>query len=235
LVHEDTMQTPRAGGVRNYRIVSSPILDASGEITAAIEMVEDITERLSLDAQFRQAQKMEAVGRLAGGVAHDFNNMLGVIIGYTELAMDQVDSAQPLFAHLHEIRKAAGRSADLTRQLLAFARKQTVAPRVLDLNKTVEEMLKMLRSLIGEDINLTWLPGAGMWPVKVDPSQIDQIMANLCANARDAIADVGKITIETHSVTFDEPIVPTIWGLSPRVRVVGCERQRLRHGQGDIG
>ncbi len=190
--------------MRNYRIVSSPILDASGKVTAAIEMVEDITEKLSLESQFRQAQKMEAVGRLAGGVAHDFNNMLSVILGYAELALATVDPAQPLHADLEEIFNAANRSADIVRQLLAFARKQTIAPKVLDLNETVEGMLKMLRRLIGEDIDLVWLPESGLWPVKMDPTQVEQILANLCVNARDAIADVGKITIETRNVAFDE-------------------------------
>jgi PAS domain S-box-containing protein len=204
LVHEATTQTPQPGGTRNYRVVSSPILNPSGQVTAAIEMVEDITEKLSLESQLRQAQKMESVGRLAGGVAHDFNNMLGVIIGHTELALDQMDSTQPLFTPMQEILQAALRSAALTRQLLAFARKQAVAPKVLDLNETVEGMLKMLRRLIGEDIDLVWLPDSDLWPVKMDPSQIDQILANLCVNARDAITGVGKITIETQTVTFDE-------------------------------
>ena len=137
------------------------------------------------------------MGRLAGGVAHDFNNMLGVILGHAELALEKIDPDHPLHDDLQEIQKAAKRSADLTRQLLAFARKQTIAPKVLDLNETVAGMLKMLRRLIGEDIELAWLPGADLWPVKMDPSQIDQILANLCVNARDAIAGVGKITIET--------------------------------------
>ncbi|MCG2749299.1 MAG: PAS domain-containing protein [Desulfobulbaceae bacterium] len=204
LVHEATTQTPQAGGTRNYRVVSSPVLNPSGQVTAAIEMVEDITERLSLESQLHQAQKMESVGRLAGGVAHDFNNMLGVIIGHAELALDGMDPTQPLFTRLQEILKAALRSADLTRQLLAFARKQTVAPKALDLNEAVEGMLKMLRRLIGEDINLVWLPDSDLWQIKIDPSQIDQILANLCVNARDAITGVGKVTIETHTVTFDE-------------------------------
>ncbi|MBU0966788.1 MAG: PAS domain S-box protein [Proteobacteria bacterium] len=204
LVHEATTQTPQAGAIRNYRIVSTPILNQSGKVTAAIEMVEDITDKLSLESQLSQAQKMESVGRLAGGVAHDFNNMLGVIIGHTELALDQMDPSQPLFTPMQEILQAALRSAALTRQLLAFARKQAVAPKVLDLNETVEGMLKMLRRLIGEDINLVWLPDSDLWPVKMDPSQIDQILANLCVNARDAITGVGKITIETQTVTFDE-------------------------------
>ncbi len=204
LVHEATIQAPLAGGTRNHRIVSSPILDPSGEVTAAIEMVEDITEKLSLESQLRQAQKMESIGRLAGGLAHDFNNMLGVIIGHTELALSRMDPAHPLMPSLQEIQKAALRSADLTRQLLAFARKQTIAPRALDLNETVEGMLKMLGRLIGEDIDLVWRPTPDPCPVRMDPSQIDQILANLCVNARDAIAGVGKVTIETHLVAFDE-------------------------------
>ena len=161
-------------------------------------------EKAKLEGQLQQAQKMESVGRLAGGVAHDFNNLLGVILGHAEMALDQVDQAEPVHADLEEIRKAANRSADLTRQLLAFARQQVVSPKVLDLNDTVEGMLKLLRRLIGEDINLSWQPGASLWPIKIDPSQIDQILANICVNARDAISDVGKMTIETENITFDE-------------------------------
>jgi PAS domain S-box-containing protein len=160
-------------------------------------------EKARLEAQLLQAQKMESVGRLAGGVAHDFNNMLFVIMGHAAMALERVDPAQPLHANLEEIRKAAQRSADLTRQLLAFARRQTVAPQVLDLNQVVTGMLSMLRRLIGEDIDLAWRPRAGLWPVKVDPAQIDQILANLCVNARDAIVGVGRITIETDNVSFD--------------------------------
>ena len=183
----------------------SPILDARLQRDRQEQVRKKAeTERENFHSQLLQAQKMESVGRLAGGVAHDFNNMLGVIIGHTEILLEKVDQGQPIFANLQEIRKAAGRSVDLTRQLLAFARKQSVAPRSLDLNTTVEGMLKMLRRLIGEDINLAWLPGKEVWPVKVDPSQIDQILANLCVNARDAITGVGKVTIETQSVTFDE-------------------------------
>ncbi|MFZ5798984.1 MAG: transporter substrate-binding domain-containing protein [Thermodesulfobacteriota bacterium] len=164
----------------------------------------DVTERRKLEEQFRQAQKMESVGRLAGGVAHDFNNMLGVILGHVELAMEAIDPSDPLQEDLRQIREAGLRSANLTRQLLAFARKQTVAPRVLDLNGEVESLLKMLRRLIGENINLVWIPGRDLWPVKLDPTQLDQILANLCVNARDAISDVGKITIETATKTFDK-------------------------------
>jgi len=189
---------------------------------AILAVVRDITarkraeaEKAALEAQLHQAQKLESVGRLAGGVAHDFNNMLGVILGHAEVALGDVDPAQPLHAHLEEIHKAAQRSANLTRQLLAFARKQTIAPKVLDLNETIEGILKMLRRLIGEDIDLNWRPEAGLWPVRVDPSQIDQVLANLCLNARDAIADVGKLTIETANSVFDADYCALHAGLVP--------------------
>ncbi|MFZ5563511.1 MAG: PAS domain S-box protein, partial [Thermodesulfobacteriota bacterium] len=170
----------------------------------------DITERKraaeekeKLQAQLLQAQKIESVGRLAGGVAHDFNNMLNVILGHAALALSTLAEDDPLYESLEQIQKAADRSAGLTRQLLAFARKQTVAPRVLDLNRTVESTLGMLRRLIGEDIDLVWRPGGNPVCVKMDPSQIDQILANLCVNARDAIRGAGRITIETDTVHLD--------------------------------
>lgn len=161
-------------------------------------------EQEQLQAQLIQAQKMESVGRLAGGVAHDFNNMLSAILGHVELAMEQVDSSQPIHADLLEVQTAARRSVELTHQLLAFARKQTIQPKATDLNDAVTGMLKMLRRLIGEQIDLTFQPHENLWAVKVDPSQIDQILANLCVNARDAISDVGKITIETANNSFDQ-------------------------------
>ena len=161
-------------------------------------------ERQKLQGQMIQAQKLESVGRLAGGIAHDFNNMLVVILGHIELAMKRLDSTHPIHADLEEIQKAAQRSADLTQQLLGFARRQTVAPKILDLNDTVDGMLKMLRRLIGEEIDLAWLPGGALWPVHIDPAQINQVLANLCLNARDAIAGVGKVSIETHNAIFDE-------------------------------
>lgn len=172
-------------------------------------------DRRRLELQLIQSQKMEAIGTLAGGIAHDFNNMLGIILGHAEIALMNVESSQRLYKNLEEIRKAAERSADLTRQLLAFARKQTVAPKVLDLNETVEGMLKMLRRLIGEDIELAWLPGNRLWRVKMDPSQIDQILVNLCVNARDAITGVGKITIETETAVFDKDYLSHHMGAFP--------------------
>lgn len=167
----------------------------------AREMMEQ--QHRALQDQMIQAQKMESVGRLAGGVAHDFNNFLGVIVGYAELALLRVHPNDPLHADLLEIAKAAKRSTEVTRQLLAFARKQTISPRVLDLNEVVEGMLKMLRRLIGEEIELAWLPDPALWRVKMDTAQIDQILANLCVNARDAISGVGQVVIETHNVTLD--------------------------------
>ena len=160
-------------------------------------------ERQSLEERLFQAQKLEAVGRLAGGVAHDFNNMLSVILGHTEMALLKLTPEDPIYADLQEIMKAANRSADLTRQLLAFARRQNIAPRVLDLNETLAGMLQMLRRLIGEDIDLLWLPGTDIGAIHMDPAQIHQILANLCVNARDAIHGVGKITIETGKATLD--------------------------------
>ncbi len=208
-IPEEPIDTKR--GRRILHTKKIPILDKNGSPAYLLGISEDISDRKRaeqdrerLQAQLTQKQKLESIGRLAGGVAHDFNNMLGVIIGFTELAMCQIDRTQPLFADLQEIWKAAKRSADLTSQLLAFARKQTVAPRILDINETVEGILKILRRLIGEDINLAWLPGTSIGPIKIDPSQIDQILANLFVNARDAIEGVGKVTVETQSVTLDE-------------------------------
>jgi signal transduction histidine kinase/CHASE1-domain containing sensor protein/CheY-like chemotaxis protein len=161
-------------------------------------------EKNRLQAQLAQAQKMEAVGRLAGGVAHDFNNMLSVIIGFTEMASEKPAMSDPIQEDLKEVLYAAKRSSELVRQLMAFARKQLVNPVVLDLNDCVSGMLKMLRRLIGEDIDLVWIPGDALWSVKIDPSQVDQFLANLMVNARDAIEGTGKVTIETTNVFIDQ-------------------------------
>jgi PAS domain S-box-containing protein len=187
--------------ILNY---STPVLDDNGTIEGAIVVNLDISDRKTLEDKLLQAQKMESIGRLAGGVAHDFNNMLGVILGYSEIALEQVEKDRPVHSALQEIQRAGRRSADLTRQLLAFARKQTVTPKVLDLNRTVENMLNMLQRLMGEDVDLSWQPGKNLESIRIDPSQIDQILANLCVNARDAIEYTGKITIETGNVVIDE-------------------------------
>jgi PAS domain S-box-containing protein len=182
----------------------APVRDVNNVISHYVAVKEDITGRKKLEEQLRQSQKLEAAGQLAGGVAHDFNNMLGVIIGYAQMTLQKVALHDPVRKNLEEILKAGLRSSDITRQLLAFARKQTIEPKILDLNDMVEGMLKMLRRLIGENIDLVWLPGANVWPVKMDPSQIDQILVNLCVNARDSIAGIGKITLETQTVDFND-------------------------------
>jgi PAS domain S-box-containing protein len=190
--------------------LSAQLINWDGDL-AILSFVNDISERKEvekerqkLQEQLFQAQKMETVGQLAGGVAHDFNNMLAVILGYAEMALAQMSADQPMYKAVHKIQQAAQRSADLTRQLLAFARKQVIAPKVIDLNETVEGMLSMLRRLIGEDIDLIWQPGRNLQPVKMDPTQIDQILANLCVNARDAIAGVGQVIIETGAASVDK-------------------------------
>ena len=181
----------------------SPVLDAAGKIVNYVSVEHDITDHVRMSEQLQLAQKMESVGRLAGGVAHDFNNMLQIILGHVELAIESVGPEAPVLHDLKEIQKATRNSADLTRQLLAFARKQTIAPLVLDLNETLSGMQTMIQKLIGEDIDLSWRPKSGLWRVNVDPSQVKQILVNLCLNARDAIQGVGKITIETDNVVFD--------------------------------
>ena len=192
------------GSLFSEEATISPVFDAAGKIVNYVAVMRDITKEEKLEQQFRQAQKMESVGRLAGGVAHDFNNMLAVILGYSELALAKLNPADSLYKELQEINKAGRRSADLTTQLLAFSRKQTIAPQALDLNDAVSNMLKMLRRLIGEDINLVWIPGANLGTIHIDPAQVDQLLANLCVNARDAIDGVGKVIIETDNVVFDK-------------------------------
>jgi PAS domain S-box-containing protein len=199
-----------------YGILDANLIrDKEGKPEYFLGGVVDITERKELEQQLLQAQKLESIGRLAGGVAHDYNNMLGVILGSAELGLKQIEPEHPVHARLEQIHSAARRSADITRQLLAFARKQTIAPQVLDLNTAVEQMLNMLRRLIGEEIELTWLPGTDTGQVEIDPVQLDQLLANLCVNARDAISGSGKITIETANVQFDAAYCKTHQGFKP--------------------
>ena len=194
-------------------------------------------EREKLQEQLLQAQKLEAVGVLAGGVAHDFNNMLGAIIGFAELAIEATDNDSPQYKYLENILQAARHSADLTGQLLAFARKQTIAPAVLDLNASVEGLLKILSRLMGENIELAWRPGPGPCTVRLDPSQLNQVVTNLCINARDAIVDVGNITIETDTLFFDQDYCDTHAEFTPGEYVmlavsdngVGMDRQTMDH------
>jgi len=194
----------KGGALFTEEVSISPIRNPKGKIVSYVGVKHDVSAEILLESQLRQAQKMESIGLLAGGVAHDFNNMLSVIVGNSDLALLELDHHHPVYAMLKGIRSAAERSADLTNQLLAFARKQTIIPVVLDLNDAVEGILKMMRRLIGEDIDLAWLPGSGVPLVKMDPSQIDQVLANLCVNARDAIGGVGKVTVETSCAVYDD-------------------------------
>lgn len=212
VIHNEESFLPSTDGSDRWiSINAAPIYNADGEIIAGILIVHDISDKKNADEekeklqnQIGQIQRMESVGLLAGGVAHDYNNAMSVIIGNAEMGLISTDPSEQVHETLTEIKKAAYRSADLTQQLLAFARKQTIAPKVLDLNLKISEMLKMLHRLIGEDINLIWKPGEKLWPVKMDPSQIDQILLNLCVNAREAIDGVGNLTIETRNIVIDD-------------------------------
>lgn len=199
---------------------NSVISDSEGNIVGHLSSGEDITETKKLRADLLQAQKMESVGRLAGGIAHDFNNMLSVILGYAEMAADQTDPSDPIHSAMNGIRTAAERSAELTGQLLAFARKQTIDPKILNLNEVVVSTLSLLERLIEEGIEIVWRPQENIWPVKVDPSQIDQILMNLCANARDAMDGVGKVVIETQNVTVKDKACTGLPGCLPGQYVV---------------
>lgn len=191
-------------GQKKWFSMDARISDQCSNDSFIIEgFTSDITEKKHLEKQLSQAQKLESVGRLAGGVAHDFNNMLEIITGHVELALNQCETDQAIYHHLKQIRMATDRSTDLTRQLLAFASQQTVKPAVLDLNKTLPDMLKMLRRIIGEEISLIWIPDDHLWLIKIDPSQIDQILANIVINAKDAINGFGQITIQTSNVLLN--------------------------------
>ena len=224
----------REGGIRNFdvqrRTKKGDVIDTlfSAELLTLedqqvmISVIQNITvlkqvhkDRDYLTEQLAHVQKMESIGRLAGGVAHDFNNMLTVITGNSEIALSKADASSPLYENLQDILNAAERSANITKQLLAFARKQTIEPRILDINNTLEGMLKMLRSMIGEDIELIWNPDRNIWPVKIDPAQIDQILVNLCINSRDAVKYLGKIIIRTENIAVDEAFSSQYTGLKP--------------------
>jgi two-component system, cell cycle sensor histidine kinase and response regulator CckA len=196
----DLVETLAAGevlSVGDQKYILSFFFDITARKQAA-------AEKLALEAQLQQAQKMESVGRLAGGIAHDFNNMLQVIQAHAELALAEAPGSADIRTHLHEIRAAAARSADLTRQLLVFARRQMMVPRVVNPNQVIQNLTTMLNRVIGEDIELVWRPGQNLWNVRLDPSQLDQILANLFVNARDAIVGAGTIVLETANVAVTE-------------------------------
>jgi len=192
------------GSATVLRVSGRAVSDAGREGRTFELFAEDVTERHALEQQLQQSQKMEAVGRLAGGIAHDFNNLLMVISGYSEFLLDRLGPEPELRAPAQEIASAAGRASSLTRQLLAFSRKQMLAPKVLDLNGVVTENLKMLTRMIGEDIDLVMVPATGLGAVRADVGQMEQVIMNLAVNARDAMPSGGKLTIETSNVSLDE-------------------------------
>jgi len=186
------------------RISGRSVVNGRKEGTVFELFAEDVTERRALEQQLRQSQKMEAVGRLAGGIAHDFNNLLMVISGYSEFLLERLGNEPHLRGPAQEIAGAAERASSLTRQLLAFSRKQMLAPRMVNLNDIATENLKMLTRMIGEDVDLVLTPGKNLWPVRADGGQIEQVIMNLAVNARDAMPTGGKLTIETCNVTLGE-------------------------------
>ena len=195
--------TRKDGTIFPVSYTASPII-TEDQIIGAVLAFHDITERITLEEQFRQSQKMEAVGQLAGGVAHDFNNLLTVINGYSDLTLARLQAEDPLRRNLEEIRKAGDRAAALTRQLLAFSRKQVLQPKVFNLNSIVSDLERMLRRLIGEDLELRTVLESDLGSIKADPGQIEQIIMNLVVNARDALPQGGKLTIETKNVSLDD-------------------------------
>jgi two-component system, cell cycle sensor histidine kinase and response regulator CckA len=202
--HGEITNRRKDGSLYQEDLSITPVLGPSGEIAHYVAIKRDISERQALEAQLRQAQKMEAVGRLAGGVAHDFNNLLGVIQGYGELLLKQVERGQPQREKLEQILTATQRAANLTRQLLAFSRRQVLEPRVLDLNAVVAESEKLLRPLVGEDVEIVVEAAPDVGRFRADAGQIGQVLMNLATNARDAMPGRGRLLIETANVVWDD-------------------------------
>ena len=212
------------GRWRIMESTASPVCNDAGDVEKLVIVNRDITDRKRLEEQFRQAQKMEAVGRLSGGIAHDFNNLLGVIIGYVEILQEGLPADTPLRRCADEILQAGKRAAGLTRQLLAFSRQQVLEPKVLDLNSVVQDMETMLRRVIGEDVDLTSNLDSELGTVKADQGQLEQVIMNLAVNARDAMPEGGKLIIETANTEMDETFVrrypyPVLPGLYVRLTV----------------
>ena len=203
------------GRVITVRLSGRVVHDADGGVSGFEMIAEDVTERRHLEEQLRHSQKMDAVGRLAGGVAHDFNNLLTVIKGYSELLLDELSPADPLRGEVDEIRRASERAAQLTRQLLAFSRQQVLTPKIIDINSVVSNMERLLNRLLGEDIQLVTIFGPGVGCVEADPGQLEQVIMNLAVNARDAIEHGGKLTIETANIELDDAFTRDHTGSRP--------------------
>jgi PAS domain S-box-containing protein len=222
VLHHETTRRRKDGSMVEVALTLSQIRDAAGTVIGVSKIVRDLTETRQTEAalrrteeQFRQAQKMEAVGRLAGGVAHDFNNLLSVVLSYSSFALEVLKDGDPLRADIEQIEIAGNRATELTRQLLAFSRQQVMQPRVVDLNQIISGMKAMLGRLLGEDIELTALMGADLGRVLADQGQLEQVVMNLAVNARDAMPDGGMLTIETVNIKLDSPYVGTHLGVAP--------------------
>jgi PAS domain S-box-containing protein len=207
--HYETVRRRKDGTILDISLTVSPIIDENGKIIGASKIARDITALKSTEEQLRQAQKLEAVGRLAGGIAHDFNNLLTSINGFTEMALAGLDRGTPLAGYLEEVRKSGERAATLTQQLLSYSRKQTLAPKIIDLNTMVTDMEKMLRRLIGEDIAFKSTLEPDLGPVKADPGQLQQLILNLVVNARDAMPSGGSLSFQTANVFLDPEYAAT--------------------------
>lgn len=233
----DLVNRRKDGSLYTENMTITAVFGPGGTITNFVAAKRDVTRLRELDERSRQSQKMEAIGRLAGGIAHDFNNMLNVIIGYAEMAADALPGDHPVAADIREIERAAQRSADLTRQLLTFSRKQVIEPRPVCLNESVADLAKTLGRLIGEHIALEFRPDPDLWRVMVDPAQVDQILANLAANARDAMPRGGHLMIRTENRDADEAFCEQHLGLEPGQYVLlsvsddgmGMDEQTARH------
>jgi len=235
--YEKTRKVAVGDRTMNLRLSTSPIHDSSGSVVSVIGMMEDITERKTLENQLRQAQKMEAVGRLAGGVAHDFNNLLTAIIGYGHSVLQCLDMQPELQKDVGQILQAAQRAASLTKQLLAFGRKQELRPEKIDLNKVVMDMEDMLRRLIREDVVLVAALEAQSPFVMADQTQVEQVLLNLAVNARDAMPRGGKLVVETGNVDLDADYARSHAGVQPGPYVMlavsdtgdGMDKEMLAH------
>ena len=233
--HGRLLTRKKSGKIFTEDATLSPVHDEAGVITSYVAVKRDITHELAMEAQFLQSQKMEGIGRLAGGVAHDFNNILSVILSSAGFALDGVREGDPLREDILEIEKAGKRAAALTRQLLAFSRKQVMEPVSLDLNRALAEMEKMLRRIIGEDVDLVQVLAPDLGLVRADPGQVEQVIMNLAVNARDAMPDGGKLTVETSNVELDEEYTKSHVGAVPGAHVmvaisdsgVGMDEQTL--------
>ncbi len=219
------------------KVMLNPILNGEGKLSHYLIMIEDITEKRRLEEQFLQAQKMEAIGRLAGGVAHDFNNLLTVINGYSELLLRKTNHNDPSFEKLVQIKKAGERASALTSQLLAFSRKQVIQPKVLNMNHVLHDLEKMLKRLIGEDIDLLIIYDKSLGLIKADPAQVEQVIMNLVINARDAMPRGGKITIQLKNKFIDAEFVKKHSGASQGWYAVmsitdtgiGMDKETMKH------